>query len=198
MPIDFSLSMHVLAVTVLYSGDWRLMNIVSSLYPAYFFFRVLQTFKLYFSRLLFILYWDAIKWCVNLTKQYNLSFYTCKRGKFLNRQTSRAAVLLKKLYRWQHFKESFFLFVNYSLNIGTNFLSASAIIYSIWYDIWCLDDYVYSFIPWLCMCEGLYLDLHAWSLWRQCLWVVWLLFIVHGYHALRNKSQPSGLEAEGL
>ena len=83
-PINFSFSMHVLAVAVLYSGDWRLMNIVSSLYPAYFFFRVLQTFKLYFSRLLFILYWDAIKWCVNLTKQYDLSFYTCKRGKFLN------------------------------------------------------------------------------------------------------------------
>ena len=107
-----------------------------------FFFRVLQTFKLYFSRLLFILYWDAIKWCVNLTKQYNLSFYTCKRGKFLNSQTYltkkkkkiakhcnvRLHVLLKKLYRWQYFKGLFFLFINTSLNIGTNFLSASTII----------------------------------------------------------------------
>ena len=41
-----------------------------------------------------------------------------------------------KLYMWQHFKGSFFLFVTTSLIVGINFLSASAIIYSIWYDIY--------------------------------------------------------------
>ena len=38
-----------------------------------------------------------------------------------------------KIYMWQHFKGSFFLFVTTSLIVGINFLSASAIIYSIWY-----------------------------------------------------------------
>ena len=41
------------------------------------------------------------------------------------------AFFFLKLYMWQHFKESFFLFVTTSLIVGINFLSASAIIYSI-------------------------------------------------------------------